>query len=551
MHSIKKVARRQAWYAEDTVYNPFGRYNSHRQRRRSDSLENNRPLVVVHTENDAEIRPIASSWDPSPGPRRADTYPAPLETRRWSAGPIDLPATELAAPDNANAAQSTTTTTKLENDEQSQDLDSGPRRRKARKFLPWKQSGNAAGSEQEVLVSKQIPFGRQLGLIFLGSWTMILWCFVPAGFAVYYTHQDPIIIFIINFLAIIPTNEVLAYGVEQLGMHFGDRLEGLLSMTFRNIIVLQASLLGGILQNLLLMTGVAFVVGGYHRKEQYFSIRLAQTISMFLLLAVLSLTIPTVSRLWGHSTPAGILAQSRGTAVVIMTSYVLWLVFQLKTNRSLFDLPDEVAKASKPWEGRSLSREAGAALKAVAAQGAMGASMAGGTIVRENLIHDQPEEKAIPKLSWPVAIVAIVATTVLLALNTEFATNSIQAMSARGLPQTFLGLVILPLMSNDPAIITVAKNDKMDMALVLTLERAMQTALMVVPLIVLIAWGMRIDEMTLDFDGFAVASLFASIIIVTYVVQEGRTNWLTGALLLKVFIIISLASFYITETLQT
>jgi len=65
----------------------------------------------------------------------------------------------------------------------------------------------------------------------------------------------------------------------------------------------------------------------------------------------------------------------------------------------------------------------------------------------------------------------------------------------------------------------------MDMGLCLTLERAIQTALMVVPLIVLIAWGMKIDQMTLDFDGFSVASLFASIIIVTYVVQEGTSKW--------------------------
>lgn len=63
------------------------------------------------------------------------------------------------------------------------------------------------------------------------------------------------------------------------------------------------------------------------------------------------------------------------------------------------------------------------------------------------------------------------------------------------------------------------------MSLALTLERYMQTALMVVPLIVLIAWGMHIDSMTLDFDGFTVAALFASIIIVTYVVQEGKSKW--------------------------
>lgn len=53
----------------------------------------------------------------------------------------------------------------------------------------------------------------------------------------------------------------------------------------------------------------------------------------------------------------------------------------------------------------------------------------------------------------------------------------------------------------------------------------MQTSLLVVPIIVILAWCMGIDDMTLEFSGSIVAALFASIIIVTYVVQEGRSNW--------------------------
>lgn len=52
----------------------------------------------------------------------------------------------------------------------------------------------------------------------------------------------------------------------------------------------------------------------------------------------------------------------------------------------------------------------------------------------------------------------------------------------------------------------------------------MQTALMVMPLSVIIGWGMGID-MSLDFNGFEVASLFAAILIVNYIVQDGKSNW--------------------------
>ena len=98
-------------------------------------------------------------------------------------------------------------------------------------------------------------------------------------------------------------------------------------------------------------------------------------------------------------------------------------------------------------------------------------------------------------------------------------------MQAAGLSQIFLGLIILPLLSVDPMSLKLAINDKMDFSIALTLEICMQTALMVVPLVIILAWCMGIDGMTLDFDAFTVIATFAAIIIVTYVVQEGRSNW--------------------------
>ena len=144
----------------------------------------------------------------------------------------------------------------------------------------------------------------------------------------------------------------------------------------------------------------------------------------------------------------------------------------------------------------------------------------------ENLVHDDEEELEVPQLSRVTAIVTIVISTTLLAFHTNFAANCIQGiMEQHQLSESFMGITILPLLSNDINSITCGIKDKMDLSLSLTLHRSMQTALLVVPLIVLIAWGMNLDRMTLDFDGFSVTATFASIIIVTYVVQEGRSNW--------------------------
>jgi Ca2+:H+ antiporter len=72
----------------------------------------------------------------------------------------------------------------------------------------------------------------QLKMIFV-SWLNILLCFVPSGFALYYTHRSAVTVFIVNFMVIIPTSAILGLATEELAMCFGETMAGLLSMTFR------------------------------------------------------------------------------------------------------------------------------------------------------------------------------------------------------------------------------------------------------------------------------------------------------------------------------
>lgn len=312
---------------------------------------------------------------------------------------------------------------------------------------------------------------------------------------------------------------------------------------------MKLSLLGTILSNLLLTTGLSFLLGGIQRYEQYFNVPIARTISMLLLLATTSLVIPTAAHMMTNTKPEGILAQSRGTSVVILISYVLWLIFSLKSHRALFGAPSQKAKKRRWWR----------------ISGASGGQVQVHEIVKFDYKEDENEEDIREcALSLAGALISLVISVVLVAFNTQFATDSIQALLLQHkISQTFLGLVILPLISNDTTAITVATKDKMDISIALTLERCMQTSLLIVPLTVLLGWILGVDDMTLEFDGFSIAALFASIVIVSYVVQEGKSNWyvidrsllllltdsttyrLTGALLIKVFIIIALAAFYI------
>ena len=335
--------------------------------------------------------------------------------------------------------------------------------------------------------------------------------------------------------------------------------------------MLQASLLGSILSNLLLMTRLGFLLGGISWPSQYFNAPVAQTIGMLLLLAVLSIIIPTASRTLLQAQTERNLAQSRGTACIILVSYFLWLFFQLKTHRSMFDIPPEHApsgststgeEAEKGIRGMLVGTPPGMLPKTpikangdakkdldksqlfdpatidyssresikFADRGAqMGTTGMLAGVPPGMLIGARPSDKKNDEelqLSYLAATLTLIISTILIALNTQFATDSIQGLlHAAGLSDTFLGLIILPLLSVDPISLKMAVRNKMHLSIALTLEKCMQTALMVVPLVVILAWCMGINEMGLDFDAFAVIATFASVIIVTYVVQEGRSNW--------------------------
>lgn len=295
----------------------------------------------------------------------------------------------------------------------------------------------------------------------------------------------------------------------------------------RQIIVLQASLLGNILSNLLLMTGVSFVCGGIKHQEQEFNGEVAHTISTFLLLASLSIVVPTVSHFLTEVRPGGIIVQSRGSSVIILVSYGLWLLFQNKTHKNIFNT---TPKEAKPWSKARVIKS-GEVNMGLAGIGAAAAGAVGGKIHEDQLLNkqdddDDDDEEEVPVLTLIGGILATILSTVLIGFHSEFATNSIQGLCQQAhISQKFVGLVILPFLSFDHSAAVVATKNKMDMSISLTLERCMQTSLLVVPLVVLLAWCMGINDMTLEFDGFSTASLFASNIIVSYVVQQGKANW--------------------------
>lgn len=170
----------------------------------------------------------------------------------------------------------------------------------------------------------------------------------------------------------------------------------------------------------------------------------------------------------------------------------------------------------------------GDSIKSIANIGAISASMPGGSFTQETLMR-QPEEKELPQLSKWVAFFTLAASTALVAICAEFMVDSIDAITQGGkVSRTFVGLILLPIVGNaaeHATAVTVACKDKMDLAIGVAVGSSMQIALLVIPFAVILGWIMGKSDMNLAFDGFQIAVLFVSVLLVNYLIQDGKSHW--------------------------
>ncbi|KAK8136031.1 Sodium/calcium exchanger membrane region [Apiospora sp. TS-2023a] len=153
-------------------------------------------------------------------------------------------------------------------------------------------------------------------------------------------------------------------------------------------------------------------------------------------------------------------------------------------------------------------------------------------------------------LSRISAIVLLLISTALVAVCAEFMVDSIQAVvETSSIGETFIGLIILPIVGNAAehvTALTVAMKNKMDLAIGVAVGSSIQIAIFITPLVVILGWIMN-REMTLYFTLFETVCLFVSAFIVNFLVLDGRSNYLEGALLCAVYIIIAVVAFFYPE----
>jgi Ca2+:H+ antiporter len=182
---------------------------------------------------------------------------------------------------------------------------------------------------------------------------------------------------------------------------------------------------------------------------------------------------------------------SRGTSVILLILYILYLYFQLKSHHSLFaDL-----------EGQENNDEEG---------------------------HQDGDT-----LSPLAAGIALVVVTIMVSVCADYLVDSIDSIvESAHISKTFVGLILIPIVGNAAEHVTavvVAYKGKMDLAVNVAIGSSMQIALFVTPFLVLLGWAMH-QPMTLHFQGFETVVFFLSVLVVNYLIQDGKSNYLEGCM---------------------
>ena len=132
--------------------------------------------------------------------------------------------------------------------------------------------------------------------------------FVPVSVATVLLHAPPVAVFVVAALAIVPLAGYISRATEELAKHLGPSIGGLLNATFGNateliialfavragqLDVVRSSITGSVIGNILLVLGLSVLLGGLRHKRQTFNVDVAGTQAVMLMLAVVTMVLPT------------------------------------------------------------------------------------------------------------------------------------------------------------------------------------------------------------------------------------------------------------------
>ncbi len=325
---------------------------------------------------------------------------------------------------------------------------------------------------------------------------------------------NEVLIFALSVLGIVPLAKMIGDATEELAVHTGPRVGGLLNATLGNaaeliitIVAIRAGLLelvkasitGSILGNLLLIMGGAILLGGLKHGVQRFDRTHAGLAASQMTLAIIALAIPSLFAQAIEPDHRAVQWLSVGVAIIMLVVYALNVFYSLYHSPSRAE-PSAASAHAARWSART-------------------------------------------------AILVLGVATVLIAWLSEILVGVVEhAVSALGISEFFIGIIIIPLVGNAAehvVAITVARENQMELSMSISLGSSTQIALLVAPLLVLISLVLGPEPLVLVFHPFELAALGAATLIASLIASDGESNWVEGVQLLGVFLIIAIAFFFL------
>lgn len=339
-----------------------------------------------------------------------------------------------------------------------------------------------------------------------------LLAFVPLAIGAAFAGISPVVVFFLAGLAIVPLAKYIGEATEELATRTTPVVGGLLNATFGNaaelvigifalkaglIEVVKASITGSIIGNLLLVLGFAMLTGGWSREKQTFNKTgiLAQSSTLFV--ATIALIVPAIFfQTAGASGASSVQSLSLLVSLVLICVYGANLLFSLHTHRHLY--LEKVAQGEPRW---STSR----------------------------------------------AVITLLVATFAVAAVSDILVSSIEPLVVGlGWSQLFIGVIFVAIIGNAAehfSAVVVARKNRMDLALQISIGSATQIVLVVAPVLVILGVPFA-QPMDLLFNTFELVAMVLAVLIVNFVVQDGESNWLEGMQLLAAYAIMAIA-FYL------
>jgi Ca2+:H+ antiporter len=347
--------------------------------------------------------------------------------------------------------------------------------------------------------------------------------FLPIAVIAELTHADPLLIFVVSALAIIPLAKFIGEATEELAIYTGPKFGGLLNATLGNaaeliitvfairaglLDLVRASITGSILGNLLLVLGLSLLVGGLKNGVQVFDRRTASINATLVILAVVALMIPSLFDAAIQENKAAELGLSEAVAVVMIILYGLSVFYTFQQSKNSSHVP----------------------------------------VVHESEEKQEEEVHHTPKWSVRFSLGVLAAATLGIVFMSEFLVGAVQHVTEEiGLTEFFIGIIVIPMVGNVAehlVAVQVAYKNKMELSLAISLGSSLQIALFVAPALVFISVLMG-NPLLLVFNEFELIALIGASIIAAFIAQDAESNWLEGAMLLGVFFMFGFAFYFL------